>query len=184
MKKIVLFLMILMLEGCFFATPNSTFYLLESTNTASSISKKKINIAVYDITLPDYLQKPQIVLQKSDSPELQVSEFNRWASDLESMIQNTLIEDLQTIMPQSTIKPLLYGSNAQYIIKVNIEKMSGYFGQDAVLRGVYQILTPSNKVIKQSDFEFKTPAGRKYADYAKAQSRLLADLALMISKAI
>jgi len=112
MKKLFICLLPLLLSACLFSTPNSTFYLLESSSQAESVFQKKLNVAVYDVGLPDYLQKPQIVLQKHDSPELKVSEFNRWASDLDGMVQNTLIENLQKSFPQSTIKPLVFGSKA------------------------------------------------------------------------
>ena len=184
MKKIVLCLMVSLLSGCFFSTPNSTFYLLESNAELEPVSQKRLSIAVQDVLLPDYLQKPQIVLQKENSPELKVSEFNRWGSDLEGMIQNTLIEDFQRSFPQGTIKPLLFGSSAQYIVKLNIEKMTGFLRQDAVLSGSWQILNRSNKVLRQADFKLATPAGRTYGSYVSAQSKLISELACEIAQAI
>ncbi len=177
MKKFCFVLMVLMLQGCFSSTPNSSFYLLESEQRPLPVSNKNISVSVADIFLPDYLQKPQIVLQKSDSPELKISEFNRWGSDLEGMIQNIIIEDLQNLMPNAVVKPLTFGTKTQYVVKINIEKMSGYFNQKAVLKGVYQILSTSGKVIKQKDFKFERMVGKTYADYAKVQSILLSDLA-------
>lgn len=175
MKKLTTVLISFMLCGCFFSTPNSKFYLLEKSAFDHAF-EERINVAVQDITLPDYLQKPQIVLQKQGDTELKVSEFNRWASDLENMIQTAMIENLQAAFPNGTIKPLLYGGNEKYIVKVEIEKLSGYLREDAYLTGVWQILTPGGKVIKTSDFKLKTPAGKTYASYAKAQSKLISEL--------
>jgi len=182
MKKFLACFMALMLSGCFFSTKNSTFYLLESIKEETSpVSDKKISIGVADILVPDYLQKPQIVLQQKDSPELKVSEFNRWASDLEGMIQNTLIEDFQKMLPKASIGPLMFGQNAQYVVKIEIEKMSGYLGENAILKGTWQIVSSYDKVLKKSDFNLQTPAGQTYASYVLAQSRLLSALALDIA---
>ncbi len=176
MKKSLIALMVFMLSGCFFSTPNSRFYLLEKVSPKQEISEARVNIAVQDITLPDYLQKPQIVLQKQGDTELKISEFNRWASDLEDMIQTTMIENFQMIFPNGTVNPLVYGGEEKYVIKVEIEKLSGYLREEAYLTGVWQILTPSGKVIKTSDFKLKTPAGKTYASYAMAQSKLISEL--------
>ncbi len=182
MKKFLMIAFVSILSGCFFSTPNSTFYLLESNSDMEAVSQKRLNIAVQDVLLPDYLQKPQIVLQKENSPELKVSEFNRWGSDLEGMIQNTLIEDLQRAFPQAAVKPLLFGTKANYVIKLNIEKMTGFLREDAILSGTWQILNSYGKILKQSDFKLKTPAGKTYGSYVSAQSKLISELAKTLSE--
>jgi hypothetical protein len=180
MKKFALTLCIFLLAGCF-STKNSTFYLLESQGTVDPVTQKKFSIAVQDINIPDYLQKPQIILQAQNSPELKVSEFNRWGSDLQGMLQNTLIEDLQSLMPNAFIKPLMYGQSTQYTIQINIEKLSGYFKEQAVLKGTYKILLPNGKIFKEKTFDLSTPAGKTYGSYVTAQSNLISKLAQEIA---
>lgn len=177
MKKYVAAICVLLLTGCFFSTKSSTFYLLESQNALEPMSAKQVNIAIQDISIPDYLQKPQIVLQAHDSPELKVSEFNRWGANLQGMLQNTLIEDMQSLMPNAFIKPLMFGQTAQYTIQINIEKLSGYLKQQAVLKGTYKIISPNGKILKEENFDLSTPAGKTYGSYVTAQSNLIAALA-------
>lgn len=184
MKKGLAVVFCLLLAGCFFSTKNSTFYLLESQKQTEVLSQKKVSIAVADIIIPDYLDKPQIVLQRADEPELKISEFHRWASDLPTMIQNTLIEDLQSAFAKGVVKPLLYGSSAKYVVKVNIDKMGGFFAQDACLKGVWQIMSTTGRILRQSEFDLKAPAGKTYASYVQAQSGLLSTLALSIARSI
>lgn len=181
MKKIIAFFSVLMLAGCFAATQNSTFYILESENSNETIVRKKINIAVQDIIMPDYLQRPQIVLQAQDSPQLKISEFHRWGGNLGQMMQNVLIDDLQKMMPDAFVKPLLYGQKAQYIVEVNVDKLSGYFNKNAVLSGNYKILSSDGRIATQENFNLTASAGKDYASYVKGQSRLLADLASKIA---
>ena len=181
MKKYITAICVLLLTGCFFSTKNSTFYLLESQGAVEPVTPKKLSIAVQDISIPDYLQKPQIILQAQNSPELKVSEFNRWGSDLQGMIQNTLIEDLQSMMPNAFIKPLMFGQNTQYTIQINVEKLSGYFKEQAVLKGTYKILLPNGNIFKEKTFDLSTPAGKTYGSYVTAQSNLIAALARLIA---
>ena len=181
MKKYVAAICVLLLTGCFFSTKNSTFYLLETQGTVEPVTQKKFSIAVQDISIPDYLQKPQIVLQAQDSPELKVSEFNRWGSDLQGMLQNTLIEDLQNLMPNAFIKPLMFGQSAQYTLQINIEKLSGSLKEQAVLKGTYKIVLQNGRILKEENFDLSTPAGKTYGSYVTAQSNLLARLAQEIA---
>ena len=178
MKKILATFCLLFLSGCFSSTPNSNFYLLESSSQTSSVSQRKMNVAVQDIILTEYLQRPQIVLQSVGNPELKISEFNRWASPLDEMVQNTLIEDLGKALPSSVVKPLVYGGGSQYIVKLNIEKIGGYFKEKAYLSGQWQILSTTGRVLKQQDFIFEEPMNdATYSSYVVAQSKLLSELA-------
>lgn len=163
-----------MLTGCFSSTPNSRFYLLESNKNAQPVSMQKFNIAVQDINVPEYLDRPQIVWQKPQQPELKIAEFDRWASDINVMLQNTMIENLQTSFPQANIKPLAYGMTSQYIIKINIEKMSGWENNDAYLIGNWQILNSRGKIISENTIDMQVPAGKTYGEYVSAQSKIWA----------
>jgi len=181
MKKYVILLICVVLTGCFASTKNSAFYLMEAQKTQNTVSDAKFNIAVQDIVLPDYLKRPQIVLQEQDSPKLMISEFHRWGSDLGQMIQNTLLEDLQNVMPNAFVKPLMYGESTQYIVQVNLEKLSGDFNENAVLRGDYKIVSATGKTIREKTFHLITPAGKNYVSYVEAQSKLIGDLATNIA---
>lgn len=172
MKKFFATLLLLLLTACFGSTPNSRFYLLETSDAVEVVSATRINLAVQNIMVPTYLDRPQIVLQKPDSAELSVAEFDRWASDLNTMLQTVMIDDLQKALPQAVIKPLLYGNTPRYVIKINIEKISGWLGKEAYLTGSWQILTTNGRVVKEQDFRKTAPAGQTYNTYVQAQSKM------------
>lgn len=184
MKKVIFVLLPLLLTGCLFSTPDSKFYLLETPQSTSAISNRRVNIAVQDITLPQYLDRPQIVLQRPDSPELKISEFNRWASDLNTMLQNFMIDDLQKNLPRAVIKRLAYGNNPRYIIKANIEKLGGWLGETAYLKGNWQILNSQGRVLYQQNINLSRPAGKSYTTYAAAQSQMWAEVSHSIAEKI
>lgn len=184
MKKIWILVATILLYGCFASTPNSQFYLLESTGLSEEVSARKINLAVSDVFVPEYIDRPQIVLQKPDSAELSIAEFNRWASDLNTMLQNTLITDLQNALPNAEIKPLAYGDQPRYVVKLNIEKLSGWLGQKAYLSGNWQVLNTQSRIVFEQNFSFSENAGKTYDQYVQAQSLMLGRVASDISKKI
>ncbi len=184
MKRILLFVSVLMLSGCLFSTPKSSFYILEKVNHADVVSRSAFKIGVQDVSVPDYLLRSQIVLQQPDSPKVDISEFHRWASDLSEMLQNTLILDMQATLPRAEIKPLLFGDNPNYVVKINLEKMIGSLKHEAQLSGTWQILSAQGRILKQNRFNFSEKIGSTYASYVKVQSALLARLSVEISQTL
>lgn len=185
MKKFAVLLLLLpMLQGCFSSTPNSRFYLLENPAESQIVSKRKISIAVQDIIIPQYLEKPQIILQRPNSPELEISEFNRWASDLNYMLQNLLIGNLQNALPNATIKPLAFGATTNVVVKVNLEKFGGWFNENAYIKGNWQIINTYGKVLAQKNFNLTQPAGPNFSTYVKSLSIMWNEVAIDIAQTI
>ena len=151
------------------------------SNLAKSISNKKLKIGIYDISLPEHIDKPQIVLQKENSPDLKVAEFNRWGADLSIMIKNTIINNLSAALPNASIVPLSYGANSEYIVKINIEKLTGWLNNKAILKANWQILNTTSKTIIAETSTFENSAGKNYSSYVIAQSNLLSELSLNIA---
>lgn len=176
-KAVLLFCFILL--GCF-STPESKFYMLNSL-PIEKISSTQMKIGVYDVSLPEYADKPQIVLQNPESPEITISEFNRWGTDLSVMVKNTFIEDLQKALPDSKVYPLAYGTNFQYIVKIDVEKFTGWLNKQALFKVKWQILNSRGKPIYTESSEYQTDVGKTYALYVLAQSKLLADLSADIA---
>ncbi len=176
MRNFTLLVMMILLGGCFSTTPDSRFYLLDSVNNQPSVSDRKINVAVQDITVPEYLDRPQIVLQKQTNPELKISEFDRWASDVNAMLQNVMIENLQNALPKSIVKPLAYGGKPNFIVKINIEKFSGWLNKNAYIKGNWQIISPSGRIIAQQEFSRQHAVGKSYGSYVQTQSSLWAEI--------
>ena len=180
MKNRILILFCLMLAGCCFA-PSNKFYVL-SESLHEPIVSKKIKIGVYDILLPEYLNRPQIILQKPQSYEVAVAEYNRWAGDLSDMLKNALINNLRQAMPNSEVLPVAFGVAPQYVIKIEIEKFSGWFNNKAVLQANWQILNQQGKIIFSKSSTYQKNIGKNYDSYVSAQSQQWADLAFDISK--
>jgi uncharacterized lipoprotein YmbA len=185
-KKLCVLMLAFCLSGCFAfrTTPTSRFYLLESPKNLQAVSLIKKNIAIQDVSVPEYVDRPQLVLKVPDTAELQIAEFDRWGSDFQTMIQTTLIEDLQRALPRSSVGRLLYGSNASYVVKIQIDTFSGTLDRVASLGGNFKILNLSGKILAERNFDLNRPIGRTYDSYATAQSALLAELAIQIAEVL
>lgn len=185
MKKIFAITCLLpLLAGCFFSTPNSRFYMLEGTENPAVTSSKNISIAVQDVSFPQYLDRPQIVLQQPNNPEIKMAEFDRWAADFGTMLQNHLIENLQSALPNADIKPLAFGNKPKFIVKLTIEKFGGWLNENSYLQGSWQIVNTRGKLLTEQNFNLTDKVGKNYGSYVQAQSRLLAQVADDIAKRI
>lgn len=182
MKKLTCLLAFL-LCGCFFSTPQSRFYLLENGG-GQAVSDKKMVIAVQDILVPEYLDRPQIVLQYADKTELKISEFDRWATSLNTLLQTGLINNLSGYFPQATVIPLVYGVNAKYVVQTDVETFSGDLNADAYFSGSWKIMNANGRVLKENKFSFSSKTGNSYDAYVKTQSVLLKELAQEIAENI
>ncbi|WP_415037234.1 membrane integrity-associated transporter subunit PqiC, partial [Azonexus sp.] len=89
----------LLLSACA-STPPNQFYLLEAApttatlNTASSTAPR---LGIGTIVLPDYLNRPQIVL-RDHGGRLLLRERERWAEPLEDGVRRTLGENLGQLL--------------------------------------------------------------------------------------
>lgn len=185
MKKLsALVLLLGTLTACFGHTPSSRFYMLESSTEQVVVSNKKLNIAVQDINFPQYLDRPQIVLQQPNNPEIKIAEFDRWATDFGAMQQNLLIENLQQALPKAEIKPLAFGGNSAFIVKLSLEKFGGWLNGNAYMQGSWQIENKFGKILAEQNFSLSNKTEHTYASYVKAQSFLLAKIANDIAERI
>src|SRR5918992_2629453 len=97
------------LSGCFGSTPPMQFYLVPSptgVNTAppSSAGQRDLTIGVGPVTLPPYLDRPQIVTRASRA-KLTLAEFDHWAAPLQDTITRVLAEHLSLLIPTDRAVP-------------------------------------------------------------------------------
>ena len=82
------------------SSPPSQFYLLEAapaTATFSAASTTAPRLGIGAIVLPDYLNRPQIVL-RDHGGRLLLRERERWAEPLEDGVRRTLGENLGQLL--------------------------------------------------------------------------------------
>ncbi len=186
MRKFILLCMSsILLTGCFSGrSPDSKFFLLESSQTKEVVSLNKTSILVEPITIPDLIYKPQIVLKEKDSPEIVISEFNRWGEPLPDILRQTLVDDLQTYLPNAYIKPELYTTNTSgynYRLNVEVNHFIGVFDGMAVLDVWWTLKNKNGKTILREKSRFETKMEDSYQNYVSSQSKMMSDLAKTIA---
>lgn len=100
------FLLLFSLSGCLGTTPSSQFYLLEPISDSVSNANDNFNgellIALTPIHIPDYIDRPQIIIAKSKNT-YQLSEFDRWAEPLNTNIGRVLQLNLTYLVPAKVV---------------------------------------------------------------------------------
>ncbi len=184
MKKIYMLLPLLLITACIGVSQSAKFYNLQTVKSGEFINTKiKSSIGVAEISLAEYLDKPQIVTTKPNLIELDVSEFNRWSESLSTMIQRIMAEDLAYYLPNAVIKPQISAREEfKYTIQIELNKFDGQWNKSASLEAWWSIVNYSGDVVKQQKTTLSAPLTTGYDNLVKVQSQLLSELAEIIAK--
>ena len=174
------------LAGCA-NTPPTQFYVLNSTVEPRAASPESPAIEVGPVTLPDFLERPQIVTTVGKN-QLHLAEYDQWAEPLEGNIARVIAEDLSAKLASERV--VLYPARQsvpmdfQVIVKI-IQFGAGEDGA-TVLEALWQVKDGAGDRIapqKRSRFE-GSPAELTYDAIAAEMSRLLGELCLEIAAMI
>lgn len=108
-----------LLVGCTLTQP-TRFYTL-SSEAEPLVEASNLGIGVGPISLPQYLDRPQIVV-RTDPNQVTLSEFDAWIEPLDSMLPRVLAQDLARllgtdrvfVLPQRQPVRLDYGVEAAF----------------------------------------------------------------------
>ncbi len=180
MKKYIIF-GLLLLSSCGFSA-QSKFYRLESSASDAVISSRRMNVGVEEVTVPQYVDRPQIVVMEAQSNELKVSEFHRWAEPLSSAIRRVLADDISLYLPNSLVKPQTYASESfNYTINVEINKFDAVLGQNVIFDAWWTIFK-NGKVVARGRTKQENKLQNGYDGIAAEQSRMINIMAQQIAQ--
>jgi uncharacterized lipoprotein YmbA len=176
--------LLLAVVGC---NEESNFYQLKPISkqkVAKSSIKKSNIVAIAEIQVADYLDKPQIVT-RVNSQKLELNELNRWVGDIGKNIQSVLQADLSDKLRRYTIlsKPLLEPIDENYTLYVSIDRFDGDIGsKNVVLQGHWSIVDTSEHILlRGKKFRFIKHSTASLDSIIETQSQLLNELALQIA---
>ena len=81
------------LAACVRTMP-TRYYTLE-TELPSPARRRPLSLALAEVGLPDYLDRPEIVTRPG-TMQMQLAEFDRWSGSLKLMLQRVLGEALES----------------------------------------------------------------------------------------
>src|SRR5512136_3133438 len=94
-------LTVALLAGCS-SSPRVTFYTLNVAATNETSAPPINSVAIGPITLPDLLDRPQLVVRTSAN-RVDILETHRWAESLKSEIPRIIAQDLALLLKPARV---------------------------------------------------------------------------------
>ena len=183
MKLISIIIPCLLLSGCLFGTSQDAKFYTQSAVETQPLSYHYTDfVGVNRVQLPKYMDRPQIVTQRADSAQMDISEYNRWVESPAVLATRVLAEDLGILLPGAQIKVNhVKGEKFDKTVTVEIVKLNAILGDKAELAAWYTIKDQAGKVLAHQKFTYTVSLGKTYDDLAQGYSRLLAQLSREIA---
>ncbi len=180
----------LMVGGC--ASQPSRFYLLSAmpdTETASPATSGQPGptIGVGPVTLPRYVDRPQIVTRTSPY-EIKLAEFDRWAEALDNNFSRVLAENLSLLLPTARVamSPWPRATPIDYQITVDVAHFLSQVGGDSLLIADWTLFKgEGQEVLTSGRSRFSaSPGGQEYTAIVAAMSQTVASLSREIATVV
>jgi len=179
-------LALLLLFGC--SSPRVTFYTLNASATteATAPSPPVDSVAIGPVTLPDRLDRPQLVVRTSAN-RVDILETHRWAESLKSEIPRIIAADLDVLLKPARVSvyPQNAGLDASYRILVDIQRFEMTAGEGVALDALWSVRRSNGGAVESGRSVVSEPAGAAgYDALVAAQSRALASVSRDLAHAL
>jgi uncharacterized protein len=169
-------LALLLLSGC--SSPRVTFYTLDASATpeATAPSPPVDPVAIGPVTLPDRLDRPQLVVRTSAN-RVDILETHRWAESLKSEIPRIIAADLDVLLKPTRVSvyPQNSGLDAVYRILVDIQRFEMTAGEGVALDVLWSVRRSDGGAVTSGRSAVSEPVrAAGYDALVAAQSRALA----------
>ena len=188
---VAVILCLVVAAGCANTKP-SRFYTLSAlasseTRTKAGSSSPGLAIGVGPITLPEHLDRPQIVTRTSRN-ELRLAEFDRWAGSLKDDFSRVLAENLSILLSTDRVSlyPWRRSMLIDYQVVVDVTRFDGELGGNTWLDARWTVFGGRDKeVLSMHTSRISESSGaQSFAALVGAQSQALGRLSREIAEAI
>lgn len=186
-KNFCLALIATILSSCTFGLSSpSTFYVLDNSSLPEqSVTLKnadRILIGIEPVFIPNYLDKPQIVIRQPDSVTLTASEFNRWAEQISDVFPRVLANAISERMGYPAAKQINLNRDLfPYRLFVEVLRFDATFDKEAVLDTWWTIMSDSGNILHRTRSTLVAPVANSYASVVQAEQQLLKELGYVIA---
>ncbi len=188
---VAVFLLAIVLTGCFGGGPKPTFYTLSASSGAAAgaaiVSQPTLGLAVGPIEFPRYLDRPELV-SRDGSHELIVLDAHRWGGTMRSDLLRVLADDLGRLLgtPRVSVYPNEPRFKADYRVLLDVLEFERLSGGSVVFRVRWTIASVSDGsaiVVEESRIE-QPVASSSVEDMVSAESAALGSVTRLIAERI
>lgn len=171
--------------GCA-STTQSHFYTLSPALKPAAVAAASYSISVGPVTIPAAVDRPQIVVRVGPN-QVDIDEFNRWASPLQSDIARVVAENLSSMLgtPDVTVFPQTPAAGSSYRVVISVLRFDSVPGGAATVDAVWTVRRAKGDQSRTGRTTLSVPAqGSGYAALVAAHSLALEKLSGDVAGAI
>ncbi|MFZ6861936.1 PqiC family protein [Undibacterium sp. Ji67W] len=185
LRKLGVAAIITTLVAC--ASPNKDrFYQLTYANQDRTSGDAKYDVIFDTVTIPDGVNRPQLVIQKSPT-ESQILDEQRWVAPLDEQIRQTFLANLQAQLPEAWLAQRAdsHATLPRYFVHAEIQQLQITPGQDVAVDLVWIISDGNKKPLRRQHLRRSLALNSAdYGDIAPAISSVLRSLSDNMAKDI
>jgi hypothetical protein len=188
LTAVALLASLLGLSACTSIPPR--FYILNPLTAAETrpamAAEQGPVIGVGPITLPKYVDRPQIVTRAGRN-QLALGEFDRWAEPLPDNMTRVLAENLALLIPTDHILLSSWPRSASpdYQVRVEVLHFDGWLGGESAFMALWSILDGAERPLLTQRASLKVSgSGGDYEAMVLAMNQMLEALSRDIAVAI
>lgn len=127
-KNIFLILVTLCISACSFGSTSepARFYTLTTPHIDQVRGPtKSINVGIENVSVPQSVDRPQIIVKAKGTNTVTVSEFDRWIEGLNSALPVTISENMNMYAKNINARPIRNSSdasNSKYLVSIDFVK--------------------------------------------------------------
>lgn len=181
-------LLMILLSGCA-RTGSTRFYTLSALSDGEPAASPfrtigNTAIGIGPVSLPDYLDRPQIVTRTSPQ-ELELAEFDKWAGSLKQDVPRVIAENLSTLMgsDQVYIFPWKSSLPIRYQVIIDINRFEAQMGSHADLEAQWTVFENDGRtpIVTRKSTIRKPAKPAAYTAVVQAESEVLSELSREIA---
>ena len=166
-------------------SPEPRFYTLASeAPPPAPASAGAYTIVVGPVTIPEVVDRPQIVTRTAES-RVEIAELSRWAAPLKSEISRVIADHLATALPGARVSTMEQRATGapDYRVIVDVQRFDSS-NEGSAIQASWQVRTKDNPAAVSGRSVVAEPAGAGYDALVAAHSRGVAKVASEIAAAL
>jgi uncharacterized lipoprotein YmbA len=173
------------LGGC--KSPSASFYTLRPDRSlASSGATRSIAVVIGPVTIPDIVDRPQIVTQLGDNT-VEVNEFARWAQPLSGDIGRVIAADLAVLLnsPQISVYDTTHDPLGVWHVRIDVMRFESAPGRDVTVDVLWAVRPPAKgRAVTGRSVAREAVSGPGFEPMVAAHDRALASVSRDIAAAL